>query len=34
VFSELVEKNSYIALDKHGNIVAQGFLERKKEHSK
>jgi hypothetical protein len=34
VFSELVEKDSYIALDKKGNIVAQGFLDRKKEQSK
>jgi hypothetical protein len=33
VFSELVEKDTYIALDKKGNIVAQGFLE-KKEQSK
>lgn len=31
VFSELVEKDTYIALDKKGNIVAQGFLENKEQ---
>ena len=34
VFSELVEKNTYIALDKQGNIVAQGVLVEEKEQNK
>ena len=34
VFSELVEKDTYIALDKKGKIIAQGFLEKNKEHNK
>ena len=32
VFSELVEKDSWIALDKKGNILAQGFLNTAKEN--
>lgn len=34
VFSELVEKDSWIALDKKGKIIAQGFLTKKKEQNK
>ena len=34
VFSELVEKDSWIALDKKGKIIAQGFLNTVKENNK
>ena len=36
VFSELVDKGMYIALDKHGNIVGQGEIgsAKAKEQSK
>lgn len=34
VFSKLVEKDSWIALDKKGKIIAQGFLDTVKENNK
>ena len=34
VFSRVVEKDTYIALDKKGNIIAQGFLNVTKENEK
>lgn len=34
VFSGLVEKDSWIALDKKGKIIAQGFLDTVKENNK